>query len=564
MTAVDDRVESEVATGPWAGDDGTGSSSHSRATALLVPVAVAGAAAAFFWWRGRTTAAAVLVVVVLAVTVGRALSPAFDRGFLRVLEAVGTGVGHVLRWILLGIMFVLVFIPAWFFQTVFRARPLGRPRGFDGRSWVPRSAMGRPGSPKRGYGSEPMKLPGARTPWPITAVFLLFLLVVGDLVLGTLMTATGVLLPIDRGDLVGQIEQSLQRDMSQAPINQDPWAQQHGRDMAQFELQTNDYIPYIVRGQHDFSSPTVNVNDVERVSYVPEGAEGVEPLKVAFFGGSVMFGVGQRDEHTIPSAFARIAEENGVPIEVHNYGFPAWVAWQENQYFERLLASGEDYDLAVFLDGFNEFDVQMTDFSAEPTHHSANVVGGLISEFRDERATEPDTLDGLRELVDSYRRNSGVWRVVDTVRGRQATVPGTVGVEQGPPEAQAANALGIYQRSLAQTDDLAADHGVPVHYFWQPRAAGWDPSIIDQLPDQVTDLSHVFDGQLCFYDVVHTNERCAREMAQAMWDTLGPQLQQQAAAEGRTIPPVPVTDPAAQPPDPLPAGTAPAAAGGGD
>ncbi|MCB9373278.1 MAG: SGNH/GDSL hydrolase family protein [Microthrixaceae bacterium] len=517
-----------------------------RGLSLLLPLVIAGAVAALLLARGRTEAAAVLVVVVLLLTAGRALSPGFDRAFLRALEAFGRGVGHLLRFVLLGFMFVLVFLPLAAIQWLFRTTPLGRPRGLAGDGWIPKVAMAPEGPPKRTFGSEPTRAPGAKAPKVVVALAVVAVLVVVDLAVGALFTATGVLPPVDRGDLVAQIEQSLQRDMSNPPMNESPWAQQHGRDMAAFELQTNDYIPYLIRGDNEFSSPTVNVTNSERVSYEPEVPPGVEPLKIAFMGGSVMFGVGQRDEHTIPSAFARIAEENGVPVEVHNYGFPAWVAWQEYLLMERLLASGEDYDMVVFFDGFNEFDVQMTDFDEEPTHHSAVVLNGLITDFRELRASEPGGLDGLGELADSYRRASGAWRLWDTFRGREVGLPGLDDAEVGTPEEQTDAALDIYGRAKGLVEDLADDYDVPVRFFWQPRAAGWPPEVLERLPEGVIDLSDVFGGDPSpFYDVVHTDEAGAQVIAQAMWDSLGPELT--AQAEGRGSPPV--TVPVAAPAD---------------
>lgn len=525
------------APAPWWGEAAVAAPppGHHKAVALLLPAAIALGVAILLVSLGHVIGAALLVVVVTAVTIARVASPRFDRAFARGLDRFGRGVGHVLRVVLLSIVFVLVFVPVAVIELLFHRGSLGRPRGL-GDGWIPKAAMGPRGAPTRGFGTEPARAPGAKRSKLVTAVFVVAVLAVADVVMGTALTATGALPPIDRGDLVTQIEQSLERDMAQAPINAYPWAQQHGRDMAEYELTGNDYFPYIVRSHHAYTSPTVNTTDAERLSYVPTPPPGVEPLRIAFLGGSVMFGVGQRDEHTIPSAFARIAEENGIAVEVVNYGFPAWVAWQEHQYLERLLADGEQFDMAVFLDGFNEFDVQMTDYRPDPTHHSANALAGLIAEFREDRATQPDTLDGFRELRETYRRNSAMWRLYDTVTGRQAPIPGADLASQGTPEEQTDAALGIYQRALGLIDDLAADHALPVRYFWQPRAAGWEPAITDRLPDQVTDLTHVFDGQQCFYDVVHTDERCARVMAQAMWDTLGPELVAQAAATGAPQP----------------------------
>ena len=59
-----------------------------------------------------------------------------------------------------------------------------------------------------------------------------------------------------------------------------------------------------------------------------------------FFGGSSMFGVFQRDEHTIPSDFAHFAAAAGIPVKVWNFGEIAYVNWQEMLQFEQLVTRG--------------------------------------------------------------------------------------------------------------------------------------------------------------------------------------------------------------------------------
>lgn len=535
----DQAMHADVGASSW-GATARGPSAaegHHRATSLLVPLLVAGAVCAFLLVRGHVGAAIALVVVVTAITQARAISPAFDRRFLQGVEAFGRGVGHVLAWILLGTTFVLVFVPLALLRRLFRRTPLGRPRGYADDGWMPRAVMAPEGPPGRTFGSEPTRTPGARTPRLVLALAVVAGLLVADLAVGALFTATGELPPIDRGDLATQVEQATQQAMAQPPIDAAPWAQQHATDMAGFELQGNDFVPYLVRAHSEYTSPTVNVTDDHRVSYQPDAPAEVEPLQVAFFGGSVMFGVGQRDEHTIPSAFARIAEEEGVPVEVHNYGFPAWVSWQEALLLERRLAEGGDYDMAVFLDGFNEVHIQSTDFDEEPTHNSATIIDGLISDFREQRSQEPGPLDGVTELVDSYRRASGAWRVWDSVSGRQATVPGRDATVRATPEEQTDAALEIYARALTLIEDLGEGSGTPVRFFWQPTAEGWSPDVLDRLPEGVADLSGVFGGDSSpFYDAVHTDEVGAEVIAQAMWEQLGPELEAQAA--GTSSPPI--------------------------
>jgi hypothetical protein len=483
---------------------------------------------------------------VVAATQARALSPTFDRRFLAALEAVGHAVGLVLGWILLGATFVLVFVPLGLVKRLFRKTSLGRPRGYVGQGWLPTSVLAPVAPPDRTFGSEPTRAPGARTPKLVMASAVLVGLVVTDLAVGALLTGTGRLPPIDRGDLRAQVQQTVTESVAHPPIVDQPYAEQHGRDLVALELSTNGYRPYVLSGPHEFSSPTVNSTDEERVSYVPSTPPGVEPLQVAFFGGSVMFGSGQRDEHTIPSAFARIAEEQGVPVEVHNYGFPAWVSWQEMQLFERRLAAGGDYDMAVFLDGFNDFYIQDHSLSEDPTHVGASAIDGLVRDFRADRSEEPGTFDGIGGLLEEYRRASGAWRVWDSVNGRKVPLPGNEDLVAGTTEEETEAALDIYGRANAMIQDLGEDHDTPVRFFWQPSKAGYPPEVFERLPEGVTDLTGVFGGDTSvFYDEVHTDEVGAEVIAQAMWDQLGPELEAQLAGDGAP----PVTVPSSSPSD---------------
>ena len=95
----------------------------------------------------------------------------------------------------------------------------------------------------------------------------------------------------------------------------------------------------------------MNVRRGIRRSYEPAGAQGRDAVKIFFFGGSTMFGMFQRDAHTIPSEFARLAEADGIPVRAINFGRLAYANWQEMLLLEKLVSRGREPDLAVFYDG---------------------------------------------------------------------------------------------------------------------------------------------------------------------------------------------------------------------
>ena len=398
-------------------------------------------------------------------------------------------------------------------------------------TWVTRSP---PTTPSR----KPVVVDGLppRTARPrlVTSVAFAVLLVMAiDLTAGALLAGSGVLTG-ERGDLIASQDETWTQTMSAPAIAAEPWAAAYTEDLLRLGLDRQpDYEPYLVWTFYPYRSTYLNTTSEERVSrrVSPEQSS---PLRVAFFGGSAMFGVGQRDDHTIPSEFARLADRAGVPIEVHNFGASGWVAWQQMLYFERMASQYDGFDLAVFFDGWNDFQTQQTDFSEQPTHSGAAISQRLGAEFHREHQTPPGFLDGPREMIEAYRRNSGAYRVLQHLRHPEPTLPAWMTPDDGvSQQAKADAALAVYGRARRATEALGREYRTPVRFFWQPSRIGWSREVLDRLPAGTVDLSGVFadeDPADIYLDDVHFNERGARLVAAAMWDVLSEELTDRHAA----------------------------------
>lgn len=230
-----------------------------------------------------------------------------------------------------------------------------------------------------------------------------------------------------------------------------------------------------------------------------------------------MFGIGQRDDHTIPSEFMRLAAKDGVSLKVENFGVSAYVNWQETEKFERILTVGEALpDLVVFYDGVNEIALAGQRLQIGDTDRAALRRMGL-SDL--ERA--------------QLRHNVG--------NAAEAPYEGVVDL-----------AARQYGRGVEIGRRLATSYGMPVVHFWQPhvdskRPQPFDDELLRRLqltPERVAtsgklydevrersganpvDLSHVFDDlkEPVLFDFAHTNELGARVVAEAMFRELRPQL----------------------------------------
>ena len=81
-----------------------------------------------------------------------------------------------------------------------------------------------------------------------------------------------------------------------------------------------------------------------------------EAINVFMFGGSTTFGYGLPDDETIPSYFEECAKSSSSsPIAVYNFGQGAYFSSQELVLFQNLLRAGFVPQVAIFVDGLNDF-----------------------------------------------------------------------------------------------------------------------------------------------------------------------------------------------------------------
>src|SRR5271167_4440805 len=82
-----------------------------------------------------------------------------------------------------------------------------------------------------------------------------------------------------------------------------------------------------------------------------------EAFKVFVFGGSNAFGFGLPDDETIPSYLQECARARDFsrPVAVYNFGQNGYFSSQERILFEQLLSAGFVPQVAVFIEGANEF-----------------------------------------------------------------------------------------------------------------------------------------------------------------------------------------------------------------
>lgn len=260
----------------------------------------------------------------------------------------------------------------------------------------------------------------------------------------------------------------------------------------------------------DSEGSLLTIRNGKRASY-----EADDPLlTVWFFGGSTMYGGSQRDDHTIPSIVAKLAEADGIRIRPVNFGVEGYNAYQETLAFGRALTLGPAPNLVVFYHGVNEV----------ATAVERVTIGALDPKVPYFVAVGPER--GKRGLS----AETAAW--TDEERNKHTV------------ELAAAQ----YRQAAKMADDLANGAGVGVVRYWQPSLATTPPQPFSQpLYDRLgadalaveqgrsmyadirtesgvdsIDLSDALAGvsKPTFFDWEHTNELGASVVADAMYRDL--------------------------------------------
>lgn len=160
---------------------------------------------------------------------------------------------------------------------------------------------------------------------------------------------------------------------------------------------------------------------------------------VFLFGGSTTFGVGVPDDGTIAAFLQRELPS----ARVYNFGVPAFYSSQERARFQQLLASGVKPDLAVFIDGMNEF---------------------LFT-------GEPEMTAQLRYGLDQITRPSIAGRTMFLLRALPLTriVLGAVKPSEAPaPALDCQSLLARWDKNRKMIEASGAAFGVRTLFVWQP------------------------------------------------------------------------------------------------
>jgi hypothetical protein len=256
----------------------------------------------------------------------------------------------------------------------------------------------------------------------------------------------------------------------------------------------------------DLRTPLVNIRGGERATAAAR-CEGCPRARLWLVGGSLVFGIGQRDDHTIASELVRLAAADGVGLEVRNQGVPGWTIAQEAAALRRAEDPPSRGDVVVFLDGFNDTVAVLIqlwatgELPAGPVLLDAEKADALFGGSDEVPAFDPRAYGRL--AAERYRQTASA--IDSELRARGVVVAHLVqpDASSSPVQRGAVEQLGVF----------------PPDFYASTQLDAALRSFAGGVADLSVDLRGLFDDlrDPVFLDTSHVNERGASRLAAAVY-----------------------------------------------
>jgi lysophospholipase L1-like esterase len=321
-----------------------------------------------------------------------------------------------------------------------------------------------------------------------------------------------------------------------------PWIEEYFDEL--FRSTRLEWRSYVYWRRRPFTGRYVNVdeNGFRRTWRDPRAKPNARPIRIFVFGGSTLWGMGARDEFTIPSYLAKLLAEHapGARIEVTNFGELGYVSTQEVLSLQIALQRGDVPDIAIFYHAIND----------------------VFSSFQNGRAGSPQN-EIRRRVIFENLGLAVLLRIVDVSKALQPLIHRVqdaawlAAYERRTPderEALSRETVQVYRANLEMAEALGRHHGFRCLFYWQPvvfskqRPTADERAIIDRFifreffaatyaiarSDEdlarmsgFHDIEDVFGDrpEPFYFDCCHTNEQSNEIVARRIFGDVAPLIQ---------------------------------------
>lgn len=220
------------------------------------------------------------------------------------------------------------------------------------------------------------------------------------------------------------------------------------------------YAPFILWNADEYHGKWINIDhNGLRKTWAPGGAQAPAPGEIYVLGGSAIWGIGARDDYTIPSHLSKLLNTENQQYRVSNYGIPGFTFLQEIIKLSLLLQKGQRPHYVIFYDGANDV--------------YAAYQSGRVVDFLDNRETKekvensPFTL-GTKYLIAKCRIVQAVEKMLALVHLQANFQEGGASFTDKQLEILANDIADNYKNSTILLHNLSKVYNFDYVLFWQP------------------------------------------------------------------------------------------------
>jgi lysophospholipase L1-like esterase len=223
------------------------------------------------------------------------------------------------------------------------------------------------------------------------------------------------------------------------------------------------FAPWIMWRHKAFHGKYINITpDGLRKTWNLPVTKGQKVKKVFCFGGSTTWGVGARDDFTIPSLLSKKLNQGGERFDVVNYGERGYNLRQEVINLVDLLIQGNIPDYVIFYDGVNEAMV------GDNTGKAGVFFGAGMVEFKLFQMEEEPFWVRLRRSLQETYTYSAYEELKSWIKRPFKRARGYSPEEQKKLNKLADNLVNDYLENVKFVEKLSQDFGFKCLFIWQP------------------------------------------------------------------------------------------------
>ena len=237
----------------------------------------------------------------------------------------------------------------------------------------------------------------------------------------------------------------------------EPWGDQYWKE---YKSTSFHYAPFILWNADEYHGKWINIDhNGLRKTWAPGSAKTPPPGEIYVLGGSAIWGIGARDDYTIPSNLSKSLNAGNQHYRVSNYGIPGFTFLQEIIKLSLLLQKGQRPHYVVFYDGAND---------VYAAYQSGRVVDFLdYRETKEKIETSPLTL-GTKYLLAKCRIVQAVEKMLALVHLEANFQEGGAGFTDKQLEVLAKDIADNYKKSASLLHNLSKAYNFTYVLFWQP------------------------------------------------------------------------------------------------